>query len=121
LALSSSGKQMYSQSRSSPREYRRLPLILLFLVAAAGELFVLFVVFLKEKPVHSPELPASALKWILPFIHLLPLIAGRTAIKEYLSRFDPDSARAGLAIWQMFKTYIAMGVLEIGLTMLLGR
>jgi hypothetical protein len=112
---------MYSESRPYPPENRRLPLVLLFIVAAAGECFLLFVLVLGRRDVYSLEFPALVLKWILPFIYLLPLIAGRKAIRKYVSGVDSGSAEASLAIWQMFTTYIAMGAMEIGLTMFFGR
>jgi hypothetical protein len=69
----------------------------------------------------STELPVLALKWILLFIHLLPLLTGRRVIKEYISELNPDSPGVGLAIWRLFTTYIAMGAMEIGLIILFGR
>jgi len=112
---------MYTESRTYPRENRRLPLVFLFIVAAAGECFLLFVLVFGGKSAGSPEFPVQALKWILPFIYLLPLIAGRKAIKEYASTVGSDSAGESLAIWQMFTTYIAMSALEIGLIMFFGH
>jgi len=114
-------RAMYLESRTYPKEYRWLPILLGFVVAAAGECFLLFVLVFEGKSAGSPEFSILSLKWLLPFIYLLPLIAGRKTIRKYASTADSGSDGASLAIWQIFTTYVAMGALEIGLVMFFGH
>jgi hypothetical protein len=112
---------MYPETARQPEKKHWLSLVCLCIIAAAGECFLLFVFVASGRSGKSPELPMVLLKWILPFMHMLPLIASYRVIGRSMSQSSSGAIDEGMVIWMLFTAYVSIAAIEIGLVILFGH
>jgi len=95
---------------------RWLPLLGLTSIVLLGACFLLSAFVIETKVKLNRDLPAIPLELMIVFFHFLPLLGSNETIRQFVLERDNQETRA---VWTLWRTYIALDAVELGLTLLI--